>query len=255
MKFFEKVSVVIPVYNENKNIIFLLDELLPIIAKNSGGEVIVVDDCSTDESAKLTSDYTQYKDIPVILLRHAKRFGQSACLLTGIKHSNYETIITLDGDGQNNPSDINNLLKVWNEKQDIRELLLLIGNRVNRKDTFSKKIASRFALHIRRIFLKDNTPDTGCGIKIFSKKMFLSLPYFDHIHRFLPALVKRQGGQIMSIPVLHRARVAGQSKYSNWHRLRVGILDLWGVFWLIRRSPFPIRILDEDIINQDKEKD
>ena len=147
------------------------------------------------------------------------------------------------------------MLEIWEKEYKNSDFLLLIGNRIRRKDTFSKKLASRLALYIRKIILKDNTPDTGCGIKIFSKSTFLSLPYFDHIHRFLPALVNRQGGRVISIPVSHRARVGGKSKYSNWLRFRVGILDLWGVFWLIRRSPFPIKLIDKNIIKNNQEKE
>ena len=254
MSTLKKISIVIPIYNESENIIVLLKELLKILDTISGGEIIIVDDCSTDNGAELVLKHAEHRE-NIILIAHAKRLGQSACLLTAIKHSKNDIIITLDGDGQNDPEDIKNMLKIWEKEYKNSEFLLLIGNRIRRKDTFSKKLASRLALYIRKIILKDNTPDTGCGIKIFSKSTFLSLPYFDHIHRFLPALVNRQGGRVISIPVSHRARVGGKSKYSNWLRFRVGILDLWGVFWLIRRSPFPIKLIDKNIIKNNQEKE
>ena len=121
---------------------------------------------------------------------------------------------------------------------------LIVGNRVNRKDTWSRRFASRLAHKMRKIILSDITPDSGCGLKIFSKKLFLSLPYFDHIHRFLPALVRRQGGKVISVEVFHRERSSGKSKYSNWQRFRVGLVDLFGVSWLIKRSSFPIKLKD-----------
>ena len=251
----KKVSVVIPIYNERDNIIKLLEEVLKVIDSQAGDEIILIDDCSTDDSVKLISEYQNKSDSNIILVQHQNRSGQSASLLTGIIKANNGSIITFDGDGQNDPKDIKNMLEIWEKEYKNSDFLLLIGNRIRRKDTFSKKLASRLALYIRKIILKDNTPDTGCGIKIFSKSTFLSLPYFDHIHRFLPALVNRQGGRVISIPVSHRARVGGKSKYSNWLRFRVGILDLWGVFWLIRRSPFPIKLIDKNIIKNNQEKE
>jgi len=250
----KKVSVVIPIYNERDNIIKLLEEVLKVIDSQASDEIILIDDCSTDDSVKLIREYQNKSDSNIILVQHQNRSGQSASLLTGIIKANNGLIITLDGDGQNDPIDIKRMRNVWSENED-NELLLIIGNRVTRKDGFSKKFASKLALYIRRIILKDGTPDTGCGIKLFNKDLFLCLPYFDHIHRFLPALVKRQGGKIISVPVSHRSRIGGKSKYTNWQRLRVGIMDLWGVFWLIKRSPFPIKILDNEVIKHKKDKE
>ena len=168
MSTLKKISIVIPIYNESENIIVLLKELLKILDTISGGEIIIVDDCSTDNGAELVLKHAEHRE-NIILIAHAKRLGQSACLLTAIKHSKNDIIITLDGDGQNDPEDIKNMLKIWEKEYKNSEFLLLIGNRIRRKDTFSKKLASRLALYIRKIILKDNTPDTGCGIKIFGK--------------------------------------------------------------------------------------
>ena len=154
------------------------------------------------------------------------------------------TIVTLDGDGQNDPKDIFSMLEVWKDSKKDKELLV-IGHRVNRKDTWSRRYASLLALKVRKFILKDSTPDSGCGIKIFSRNLFLSLPYFDHIHRFLPALTRRHGGTVVSHAVSHRNRLSGISKYSNFQRFKVGVIDLFGVSWLIKRSSFPIKVIVE----------
>ena len=145
--------------------------------------------------------------------------------------------MTLDGDGQNDPRDILKLIKPFDSKV---SFMMVIGNRVNRIDSTAKKVASRLAFQIRKLLLKDITPDTGCAIKLFRKKDFLQLPFFNHIHRFLPFLFNTFGGKIISIPVNHRARISGISKYSNFQRFLVGINDLYGVIWLRKRSIWPI---------------
>ena len=239
------ISVVIPIYNEEGNIISLIDELLPVVDKIGGGEIIVVDDNSSDSSKELILKKENTNKTSIKLLRHSIQAGQSAGLLTGIKFANSKIIVTLDGDGQNDPKDILPMLKIWQESIKDKELLI-IGHRINRRDTWSRRYASLLALKIRKIILKDTTPDSGCGIKVFSRNLFLSLPYFDHIHRFLPALIRRQGGEVISHVVSHRNRVTGVSKYSNWQRFRVGLVDLFGVSWLIKRSSFPIKFKVEN---------
>ena len=239
-----KISVIIPVYNEAGNIDLLIKELIPIIDKLGGGGIICVDDASTDSTAETVTKCKGSDKTFVYLLQHQKQYGQSAGLLSGINFSNNDIIVTLDGDGQNDPKDINNMIQVWNENNN--DFLLIIGNRVNRKDKLSRRFASRLAHKMRKIILNDVTPDSGCGLKIFSRSLFLSLPYFDHIHRFLPALVRRQGGKIISVKVFHRERTIGVSKYSNWQRFRVGLFDLFGVSWLIKRSSFPIRLREDN---------
>jgi dolichol-phosphate mannosyltransferase len=149
--------------------------------------------------------------------------------------SNY--IVTLDGDGQNDPRDILKLLK--NFETD-KEFMMVIGNRVKRIDNFARRLASRSAFKIRKFILKDETPDTGCAIKVFKKEDFLKLPFFNHIHRFLPFLFNSFKGKVISIQVNHRARINGYSKYSNFQRFLVGISDIFGVIWLRKRSKWPI---------------
>ena len=239
-----KISVVIPIYNEEGNIINLIDELIPIVDK-IGGEIIIVDDNSDDASRDLILKKKNNVNIEILLLQHAKQYGQSAGLLTGIKAAKNDLIVTLDGDGQNDPKDITSMLKVWEDNNE-NSYLLVIGHRRNRQDNWSRRYASLMAKRFRKFILKDSTPDSGCGIKVFSRNLFLSLPYFDHIHRFLPALTRRHGGSVISHIVSHRNRSSGVSKYSNWQRFRVGLIDLYGVSWLIKRSSFPIKLKDED---------
>ena len=239
-----KISVVVPIYNEEGNIINLIDELIPIVDK-IGGEIIIVDDNSNDASRDLILKKKNNVNIEILLLQHAKQYGQSAGLLTGIKAAKNDLIVTLDGDGQNDPKDIFSMLKVW-ENNNENSYLLVIGHRKNRQDNWSRRYASLMAKRFRKFILKDSTPDSGCGIKVFSRNLFLSLPYFDHIHRFLPALTRRHGGSVISHIVSHRNRSSGVSKYSNWQRFRVGLIDLYGVSWLIKRSSFPIKLKDED---------
>jgi dolichol-phosphate mannosyltransferase len=154
---------------------------------------------------------------------------------TGVKHAKYDWIATLDGDGQNNPADIPQLLNA------LKEGVELVGGnrRHSRRDTWIKRISSVIANGVRSWMLQDDTPDTGCGLKLFSREAFLDLPYFDHMHRFLPALIKRRGGFIVSVPVSHRPRTHGHSNYGTIDRLLVGIVDLFGVAWLQRRSKLP----------------
>ena len=239
-----KISVVIPIYNEEGNIINLIDELIPIVDK-IGGEIIIVDDNSDDASRDLILKKKNNVNIEILLLEHARQYGQSAGLLTGIKAAKNDLIVTLDGDGQNDPKDINSMLKVWEDNNE-NSYLLVIGHRQNRQDNWSRRYASLMAKRFRKFILKDSTPDSGCGIKVFSRNLFLSLPYFDHIHRFLPALTRRHGGSVISHIVSHRNRSSGVSKYNNWQRFRVGLIDLYGVSWLIKRSSFPIKLKDED---------
>jgi len=239
-----KISIIIPIHNEEGNIIALIDELLPIVEK-IGGEIIVVDDNSNDSSRDLILKKKERHNSKILLLHHSRQYGQSAGLLTGIKYAKHNLIVTLDGDGQNDPKDIIPMLKVWEKNKNNKDLLI-IGHRINRQDTWSRRYASFLAQTVRNIILKDPTPDSGCGIKVFSKHLFLSLPYFDHIHRFLPALTRRNGGSVISHAVSHRNRSSGVSKYNNWQRFRVGLVDLYGVSWLIRRSSFPVKFKDKN---------
>jgi dolichol-phosphate mannosyltransferase len=182
--------------------------------------------------AVLTLAKNQFPELRVLL--HKTQSGQSTAVRTGVKAARGAWIATLDGDGQNDPADIPKLIAMRDASPP--QIKLFAGWRVNRQDTGSKRYASRIANAIRSRLLRDETPDTGCGIKLFERALFLDLPYFDHMHRYLPALVQRAGWQVKSVPVNHRARGAGVSKYNNLNRALVGISDLRGVAWLIKRS-------------------
>jgi dolichol-phosphate mannosyltransferase len=230
----KSLSVVVPVRNEEDNIVDLILEIRKSLKNKIDYEIIYVDDGSVDHTHKnLVTLQKKYKELLVI--RHQKSYGQSTAIRTGVKHAKYDWIATLDGDGQNNPADILLLLNALKEGVELAG-----GNRRHsRRDTWIKRISSVIANAVRSWMLQDDAPDTGCGLKLFSKEAFLDLPYFDHMHRFLPALIKRRGGQIVSIPVSHRPRSYGQSNYGTIDRLLVGIVDLFGVAWLQRRSKLP----------------
>ena len=227
------LSVVVPVFNERGNIPPLVGEIVAALRGRLPFEIVYVDDRSDDDSlAVLRSLRAQVPELRV--LRHATRSGQSTAVRNGVKAARAAWIATLDGDGQNDPADIPRLLAARDAAP--AEVKLFAGWRVERKDPGAKKWASRWANAIRARMLRDDTPDTGCGIKLFERAVFLDLPYFDHMHRYLPALVQRAGWNTVSVPVAHRPRTSGVSKYNNIGRALVGIRDLRGVAWLIARS-------------------
>ena len=227
------LSVVVPVHNERDNVVPLLQEIVSALRGGAAFEIVYVDDASKDDTlAVLTAAKAQFPELRV--LRHLSQSGQSTALRTGIRAARGAWIATLDGDGQNDPADIPKLLALRAES--VADIKLFAGWRVERKDTGSKRWASKFANAIRSRLLRDATPDTGCGIKLFERAAFLDLPYFDHMHRYLPALMQRAGWQVRSVPVNHRPRGSGVSNYNNLNRALVGIADLRGVAWLIRRS-------------------
>jgi dolichol-phosphate mannosyltransferase len=227
------LSVVIPAYNEAENIPLLVDEVCNCLGTTLDYEVIVVDDCSSDNTHEvLLASRGQHARLRV--LRHGSRSGQSAAICSGVQAARSHWIATLDGDGQNDPADILSLYHAMDRSPD--DLLLVAGYRRQRRDTWLKRVSSRIANTVRAAILKDATPDTGCGLKVFSRETFLALPQFDHMHRFLPALVRRLGGSVLSVAVQHRPRQRGQSKYGLHNRLWVGIVDLLGVWWLQRRG-------------------
>ena len=228
-----EISVVIPVKNEAGNIDSLIKEIHQSLKKISY-EIIYVNDGSVDDTElELKKNLKNNKKLRVI--SHKNSQGQSAALRTGIHASNSILIATLDGDGQNDPSD---LPKMINKLKSYRDELILIGGvRVNRKDSITRLWASSFAKYCRIIFLKDTHPDSGCGIKVFHKELFLRLPYFDHMHRFLSALAFREGANVLEFNVKHRKRIVGTSNYTNLGRLLVGIFDVLGVIWLRNRMP------------------
>ena len=231
------ISIVIPVLNEERNIVNLIKEIKKNLEKKIKYEIIIVDDGSSDNTHNVLLKYLK-KNKKVLVFKHKKNYGQSVSLRTGIMQTNSNYIVTLDGDGQNDPRDILKLLK--NFETD-KEFMMVIGNRVKRIDNFARRLASRTAFKIRKFILKDETPDTGCAIKVFKKEDFLKLPFFNHIHRFLPFLFNSFKGKVISIQVNHRARINGYSKYSNFQRFLVGISDIFGVIWLRKRSKWPIK--------------
>lgn len=227
------VSIVIPMRNEAENVGPLIADITTAIADLSDYEIIVVDDGSTDDTAARTRALS-LQDPRIRLVRHAKSAGQSAAVHSGVMRATAPIICTLDGDGQNPPVELPKLYTPLLQDQ-TGQLALVAGQRVARQDTLSKKLASRLANGLRGWLLRDGTRDTGCGLKGFRREAFLSLPYFDHMHRYLPALFKRDGWQIALVDVSHKERHAGRSNYSNIQRAFVGIYDLIGVAWLIRR--------------------
>lgn len=227
------LSIVIPVFNERDNIAPLVHEVVRHLRGRVQFEIVCVDDRSDDDTREVLAALRA--EVPELrAFAHAARCGQSAAIRSGVRRALAPWIATLDGDGQNDPADIPKLLDARDAAE--AEVKLFAGWRVSRQDSGSKRWASRWANRIRQWLLRDNTPDTGCGIKLFERDAFLDLPYFDHMHRYLPALMQRAGWKTMSVPVNHRARGAGVSKYNNLNRALVGIADLRGVAWLIRRA-------------------
>ena len=228
-----QLSVVVPVHNEEDNVAPLVDEIVTALRGRIDFEIVYVDDTSKDATLQRLRDLQA--TVPELrVIRHVSNAGQSTAVRNGVKAARAPWIATLDGDGQNDPADIPNLLA----KRDAGDpqTKLYAGWRVNRRDSGSKRWASKWANAIRSRMLRDSTPDTGCGIKLFEREAFLDLPGFDHMHRYLPALMQRAGWKTVSVPVNHRHRASGVSKYNNLNRALVGIRDLRGVAWLITRS-------------------
>ena len=222
-------SVVIPLFNEDQNIILLLDEIYNVLKKYENFEIVLIDDCSTDKTLYKIKKYKRYDRIKII--HNKKNEGQSYSLHRGITNASFDTIITLDGDGQNNPNDIPKLLNIYNEQTSNS---MVGGIRLKRKDNFVKIFSSRIANFIRSIILNDNCKDTGCSLKIFNKNDFIKIPFFNGIHRFLPALFKNLGCKLLFENVDHRKRKYGYSKYGTFDRLIRGIRDLFLVLKIIK---------------------
>jgi len=226
------ISVVVPVRNEAGNIAPLVEEIAAALA-GMPFEIVYVNDGSTDATAKELLSLMASRPW-LRQLKHAVSCGQSAAVRTGVANARAPVVVTLDGDGQNNPAFIPKLLAALESAGPGTGLIA--GQRVGRKDTGFKKFQSRIANSVRSSVLRDGTRDTGCGLKAFRRDLFMSLPYFDGLHRFLPALVRREGYAIGYVDVVDRPRRAGVSNYGMWDRLGIGILDLAGVWWLIRRK-------------------
>lgn len=236
-------SVVVPVCNEAENVEPLAREIDAALNSRSY-EMIFVDDGSTDETAAILGRLKGA--LPTLrVLRHSFRSGQSAAVASGVRAARAPWVATLDGDGQNDPADIPKLIAARDTPEG-RGVLLFMGNRKgSRRDTAFRKLQSSVANGVRSSLLGDGTPDTGCGIKLFSRELFMELPRFDHMHRFLPALFQRHGSRVISVPVGHRARTRGTSKYGMLNRLWVGIVDIIGVMWLRRRYKSGLLVREE----------
>jgi dolichol-phosphate mannosyltransferase len=235
------LSVVVPVCNEEPNVEPLALEVARALRGRVPFELLLVDDGSTDRTAAVA--VATRAVVPEIrLLRHSRRSGQSRALVTGVRAARHAWVATLDGDGQNDPADIPKLLDAVLAAPDVR---LVMGNRVTRRDTWLRRLSSRVANGVRGRLLHDGTPDTGCGIKLMWRATFVDLPVFDHMHRFLPALYQRHGDRVISVPVGHRPRMRGQSKYGLFDRLWVGIVDIFGVRWLRKRYSAGLTVREE----------
>ena len=227
------LSVVVPVCNEAENVEPLAREIHAALAALPY-EMIFIDDGSTDDTLAILQRLKS--DLPALrVLRHSFRSGQSAAVASGVRAAGAAWVATLDGDGQNDPADIPKLIAARDAPEG-RGVQLFMGNRkASRKDTAWRKFQSSIANGVRSGLLRDDTPDTGCGIKLFEREVFMDLPRFDHMHRFLPALFQRHGARVISVPVSHRPRTRGTSKYGMLNRAFVGIVDILGVMWLRRR--------------------
>jgi dolichol-phosphate mannosyltransferase len=226
------LSVVVPVKDEAENIGPLAREIAAAVAGQGEAEIIFVDDGSTDGTARVL--HALKSELPSLrVISHADNVGQSRAIRTGVRAARGDIIVTLDGDGQNDPADIPKLLD--DLKRGEASLALVSGVRAKRRDTASRRLASRLANSIRQGLLHDGAVDSGCGLKAFKREAFLALPYFDHLHRFLITMMIREGYKVQFVDVNHRPRLHGQSKYTNFNRMLVGINDLLGVRWLQKR--------------------
>jgi dolichol-phosphate mannosyltransferase len=232
-----ELSVVVPLHNEADNIAPLMAELRAALDGQADYEIICIDDGSEDGITPKLADLAG--ELPQLrVIRHRARAGQSAAIVHGVLAARGTWIATLDGDGQNDPADIPRLLAAIRDPAAPPQLRLVTGERRGRRDSWAKLIAGRLANAIRARVLSDATPDSGCGLKLFNRECFLTLPHFDHMHRFLPALFLRNGWCVATVPVNHRPRRHGRSHYGVLDRAWVGLFDLAGVLWLQHR---PIR--------------
>ena len=225
------LSVVIPVYNEVDNVEPLVREIGDALT-DIAHEIVYVDDGSSDGTVEKLAELEQ-QIVTLRVILHPRNAGQSAAFCSGIRAARGDLIATLDGDGQNDPADIPRLLELH---EDSATAVLIAGVRAKRSDNFVRRASSRVANHVRSRILKDGCLDTGCSLKLFRRDLYLLLPQFNHMHRFFPALFAREGVGIINVPVTHRPRSAGESKYGVGNRLWVGIADMFGVRWLIKRG-------------------
>ncbi len=228
------LSVVVPVKDEAENVSPLVREIAGAVAHDAAVEIIVVDDGSADDTVERLLQLK--REQPMLrVIQHSHNAGQSRALRTGVRAARAGMIVTLDGDGQNDPADIARVLAPFTADPDAARIGMVSGVRVKRRDAITKKIASHLANRFRRWVLRDGAADIGCGLKAFRRDAFLALPYFDHMHRYLAALMLRDGYEVRFVNVGHRARLHGRSKYGVWDRFVVGLQDIWGVLWLKKR--------------------
>ena len=240
------MSVVVPVFNEEGNAVHLAHEIACACA-DIPHEIIFVDDASMDDTCALL--HKAKAALPRLrVLSHQKNAGQSRAIRTGILAAKGKIIGILDGDGQNDPADLPALFALYQSASP--HPAMVAGQRIKRQDSWAKKIGSRIGNGIRRTLLHDGIRDTGCGLKVLSRDAYLRLPFFDHQHRYMAALMAREGLCILTHPVSHRARQSGQSKYSNFGRLIVSVRDLLGVMWLQSRARLPGRISETPSENE-----
>lgn len=236
------VSVVVPVHDEEGAVLSLVQDIAASF-QGRDHEILFVNDASRDATAEvLKSAQSRFPQMRV--LTHERNAGQSRAIRTGVLAARGDVIVTLDGDGQNPPADAPRLVDLLLSSEP--EVGLVGGRRAKRQDSVAKKRASLWANRIRKRLLHDDADDTGCGLKAFRREAYLRLPYFDHMHRYLPALMMREGYRNLYLDVAHRHRETGQSKYTNWSRLRVSVSDLWGVMWLQARSRQPGTIREDN---------
>lgn len=242
------LSLVIPAKDEQDNIAALITEIFRVMRDYPDFEVVLVDDGSSDQTLNIALRSARSVGGRLVTVRHDQSIGQSGALATGIRRARGTLIATMDGDGQNDPADIPALLQKVNTIKNPD--FCIAGYRKNRKDTAWKRFQSQLANRVRDALLHDGVPDTGCGLKLFPRETFLRLPWFDHGHRFIPALVRAIGGEIAVVEVHHRPRTAGTSKYNAWNRAWAGILDLLGVMWLLHRTRVPAisQVADADTV-------
>lgn len=239
-----RFAVIAPMKNEAGAVAAMAREIGEACAPIGPFEAIFVDDGSDDDMAdRIRALQEAYPWLR--LVRHASSCGQSAAVASGVRAARAPLICTIDGDGQNPPSEVPAMLAPLLAQDRPEKLKLICGARQKRQDTLAKRIASKAANALRRALLRDGSPDTGCGLKAFPRDAFLELPYFDHMHRYLPSLFLREGWEIAHVPVSHRARETGSTKYGNLGRAMVGFLDLVGVWWLMRRRKRPVLLPEE----------
>lgn len=238
------ISVVVPVYNEMNCIGPLVEEIDAASRGFPLEEIVIVDDCSDDNTPEVLQ-FLKAKYPKIRILRHSQRSGQSTGLRTGITHARGALIVTLDGDGQNNPADIPLLYREYQKHANQNPRVLVAGQRLKRQDNTVRRLSSRIANKARAFMLKDGVRDTGCSLKLFQREDFMGLPFFNHLHRYIPALMLARGVKLTLVDVGHRPRLQGVSKYGLWDRLWVGIADLFGVRWLLSRTRPVIDVKEE----------